>query len=700
MKAQRTLLFILLIFLSLNLSAKQVNINEARLVAKNFIYITANQFGPSTTYQDINLVNTYIYKEKGIPEFYAFDLDEGFIIISAEDAFVPVIGYAFKGSFQLDNAPANYKSFIQSYAEQIQGIRKQQLKPDAGISAQWNSLLIKNPNELQINRDIRDVEPLLSCEWNQGSPFNLLCPEDPSGPGGHVWVGCVATAMAQIMYYWRYPAVGTGSHCYTPAHISYGQQCANFGETYYDWNGMVNQVYNNNPLPNAELQYQCAVAVNMNFGPDGSGSNSFIVPSRLDQYFRYHDAEYLEKQNYNLSTWINMLKSEIDQARPMYYSGDDGTTGHAFVCDGYQGDYFDFNFGWSGQGNGYYSLSDVGGFHNNQGIVRYFYPSESDYPYYASGSKILNDRSGSITDGSGPINNYMDNSNASWLIDPQTVEDSISSITFKLSKIDLLPGDSVKVYDGADSNAPLLGSYSGSVLPLQVSSTQNKMYITFSSDGSGNASGFYAEFTSSSPTWCTGMKTFTEPSGSFDDGSGNFFYQGGAACRYLINPESANTITLWFNSFETEEGADVVNVYDGTVNIGTFSGNQLPESLVATSGTMFITWTTNQTINMQGWDASYEVDNVGIQETVNIDKVSVYPNPAVEKLNVDFRSAARQDITVQLMTITGKILYIDKMYDFEGNYQKSIDVSSFAKGMYFLRIKTSTGEMNKKIVIG
>ena len=143
-------------------------------------------------------------------------MNPGFIIISAEDAFTPVIGYSFEGSFSFDDAPANYKGFILNYAEQILYAQENQLEPTMEIAAAWTEL--RNDRILKImtiSRE-RDVAPLLACNWDQGSPYNIFCPEDPAGPGGHVWVGCVATAMAQIMYYWRYPETGTGQHCYTP----------------------------------------------------------------------------------------------------------------------------------------------------------------------------------------------------------------------------------------------------------------------------------------------------------------------------------------------------------------------------------------------------------------------------------------------------------------------------------------------------
>ncbi len=101
----------------------------------------------------------------------------------------------------------------------------------------------------------------------------------------------------------------------------------------------------------------------MNFSPNGSGSYSYIVPSRLNAFWRYNNAQHLEKSDYTQASWITLLKAEIDIDRPLYYSGFSSDGGHAFVCDGYQGTDFHFNFGWSGYGNGYYSLGNVGGFY-------------------------------------------------------------------------------------------------------------------------------------------------------------------------------------------------------------------------------------------------------------------------------------------------------------------------------------------------
>ncbi len=697
MKTRLLFVTLLLMAFGLNLGAKDVSLADAEKAAKNFIYITLNKYEDGASLSDISLSNPYVYKTDGKPVFYAFNLNPGFVIVSGEDAFTPIIGYSLEGSFEFENAIPNYKTFILGYAEMINYIRDNQVNATAEYTQQWNQLLVENIATVPVTRD-RDVSPLLSSTWDQGSPYNVLCPEDAAGPGGHVWVGCVATAMAQIMYYWRYPSTGTGDHCYIP-NMTYGQQCANFGETEYQWNGMINSVDNKNPIPNAELQYHCAVSVNMAFSPDGSGSQSYLVPDRLNLYWRYHDAQYLEKNSYPLATWITMLKDEIDDAHPLYYSGFSNSGGHAFVCDGYQGDNFHFNFGWSGSGNGYYSLSDVGGYNQGQAIVRYFVPSDSDYPYINTGDKVLTYKSGSFSDGSGPAANYADNVNATWLIDPQTIEDSITSITVTFSKFDLLAGDSVKVFDGGTTSAPLLGAYSGTTIPGQMTSSSNKMLIQFITDGSGNSAGWYAQFTTISPQWCSGLTQMTAPSGSFNDGSGNFLYQSGATCMWRIQPANANKIYLNFDSFETEEGYDKVTVYDNNLQLAVLSGSTLPGQLVATSGSMFITWSTNGTNNMQGWEAYYEVDNVGVQEESGIASLETYPNPAGDELNIIFEMKQADTYSISMYNLSGQLVYQDADLSNISVYHATINTSELTNGLYFLKISSSSGSWNKKIVV-
>jgi len=699
MKFKHLLSLALVLCFTSAILAKQVGINEAERVARNFIFITLNKYENPVSMSEIRLTDPFVYKVDGNPLFYAFQMNPGFVIISADDVYTPVIGYSFEGGFSLDNAPAHYRGFILNYAEQVKFARENNIQASPEFEVAWNELRQEDVTYMTVTRD-RDVEPLLHHNWDQGSPYNILCPEDPAGPGGHVWVGCVATAMAQIMYYWRYPEVGTGQHCYTPGNMSYGQQCAYYGQTHYNWEGMNNSIDNRNPYPNAELQYHCAVSVNMNFSPDGSGSQSYLVPGSLNSYFQYNSAQYKEKQNYTLTNWIALLKADIDQGYPLYYSGyNPSQGGHAFVCDGYQGDNFHFNFGWSGSGNGYYTLSDVGGFYQGQACVRNFVPSDADYPYHVTDTLITTSRSGSLTDGSGPLENYLDNHTAFWLIDPQTIEDSITDITLHFTQFDLQAGDSLKVYDGGTTSAPLLGAFSGSALPADITSNGNQMLIEFSTDGNGNASGWFAEYNSTSPQWCTGMTQMTEPTGTFDDGSGSFFYQGGATCMWRIKPQYAGKITLYFNSFETEEGMDKVKVYDNSTQVADLSGTTIPDPIVINSGTLFMTWSTNQSTNFQGWEAYYEIDNVGIDENSGISELETYPNPADETLNISFHMDDASNISLKMISLTGQVVYSEQESGFSGTYFNMISVDQYPAGIYFLEIASETGKTVKKIVV-
>jgi hypothetical protein len=695
------LLIISFFFLLTSVTAGPVDRVKAEKVARNFLGNAFNIYGTGKSHEQLTLSDPYIYQAGGLPVFYAFGTNPGFIVISAEDAYEPVIGYSYDGSFDLDGAPSHYLGFMLNYADQISFIRDQGLAASDEIRESWEALVSGNQPYEPAGPGERDVEPLLSGTWDQGSPYNIYCPEDPAGPGGHTWVGCVATAMAQIMYYWRYPETGTGSHCYTPGNMSYGIQCADFENTQYNWEGMINGIDNKNPEANAELQYHCAVSVNMNFSPDGSGSYSYLVPGRLSDYFRYTDAQYLEKQNYNLTTWISMLKAELDEGHPLYYSGyNPSQGGHAFVCDGYQGDNFHFNFGWSGSGNGYYTLSDVGGFNQGQAIVRYFVPSETDYPYHATGNKVITGKSGSLTDGSGPVEDYLDNTNASWLIDPQTIQDSISSVKLDFSRFDLAEGDSVRIYDGSTSSDPLLGAFSGNAIPPRMESSSNRMLITFTTNGSVTAPGWYAEFSTVTPTWCNGLTQLTEPTGTFGDGSGNFLYQSGAACLWRIAPPDAGKVILNFTSFETEEGVDRMKIFDNQTQIAELSGNELPDQIVANSGIMFITWTTSSTNNFQGWEAFYEVDNVIVDEIHREDQLQIYPNPSSGQLNVELGQGIGEHAVMEISNPAGQVFYSATLTEgTAGRSISSINTEAWPGGVYFLKVSTVSYTTVRKVIV-
>ena len=650
MKTRILFLLLVLCFALPNVFSKEVNLEDAKKAAKNFYFEKSNQYMDGIDFTDVKIINTFVRTDNNMPVYYAFDFaNGGFVIISAEDAYTPVIGYAYKGIYPSVNPEYNYSSYMETYVDMINYARLNNIEATSEFKSEWDHLLTNNVNALITLTDEKDVSPLTSGMWNQGYPYNVMCPADPQGPSGYVYAGCVATAMSMVMYYYRYPINGTGSHSYNP-NPTYGVQTANFGETYYQWDGMKDHIDQHNPIPIAELQYQCGVAVNMQYGPDASGAYSYTVPDRLNSYFRYNTAQFKEKVSYTLSSWINLLKIDIDLSHPLYYSGRSTSGGHAFLCEGYQGDNFYFNFGWSGSGNGYYSLTNVNGFYIDQGCVKNFYPSDPDYPYHSSGAYTIPQQSGSFTDGSGPIEDYLDNQTASWLITPQTAIDSFRYITLSFTHFDLASDDYVRVYDGVDATAPLLGEYTGNTIPANVSSTGNQMFVTFETNSSGTAPGFKAEFIAAAPQWCSGLVDLMDPTGTFDDGSGAWNYSNGSTCMWRIQPQFAGDITVNFNYFDTEADKDQLKVFDGSSLVATLTGDDIPSPITATSGSLSLAWSSNTWKTFPGWEIYYEIDNVGVEEQAMEDLV-VYPNPAKDQLNISFNANVNQTFELNLINM-------------------------------------------------
>ncbi|MBO4599142.1 MAG: C10 family peptidase [Bacteroidales bacterium] len=223
---------------------------------------------------------------------------------------------------------------------------------------------------------------LLTSTWEQGYGYNNYC---PVMNGQHVVVGCVATAMAQIIRYYGKPTRGFGRKSYV--HTAYGALAVDFDTTDYDYSLMPDHIRHSSPANQKDmvsrLCYHCGIVVNMEYQhaghTSGSGAHTSNVPEGLT-HFGYTDALHYTRSNINNdSLWVAMIHNEIDNRRPIEYSGfgDDG--GHAFVLDGYNNqDQFHFNWGWGGYADGFYTLSTMAGFTSNHEMVINIYPSGWD----------------------------------------------------------------------------------------------------------------------------------------------------------------------------------------------------------------------------------------------------------------------------------------------------------------------------------
>ncbi len=694
MKKNLVLTFLMLFVFIFSVFAGEVSKSKAEKIAVNFYYQKVNQYGNGINYYDLNIRDSYLVENS----YYVVNFDKGWVVVAADDILSPVIGYNLTGQFPPPSEQApSFKSWMQSYIDEVAFIHNNNLTQDANVASQWK-LYTGSYKNLNLSGN-RNVDALLTCTWNQDDPYNYRCPEDAAGPGGHVYAGCVATCMSQIMFYWRYPNQGSGMLQYYEA--PYGVISAHF-DTTYNWNGMTDNISNDYPWEVALISFHAGVSVRMNYSPNGSGASSYDVPSALINHFNYAgSAQYLEKKNYNQSTWENMIQNNLDDGKPLYYSGFSSDGGHAFVCDGYQlgtPNLYHFNFGWSGYSNGFYSLSDVGGFHNGQGMVRNIYPGDAAYPYFASGADTLFTPAGSFTDGSGPVEDYQAGTNASWLIDPQTEYDSISSITVTFTRFNLATTDTLTIYDGGTNNDSVMGMFTGDQMPQSITCYKNKVLVTLKTTGS--APGFKAEYSTTSPTWCNGSSTFSDPNGVITDGSGNFYYNNGTACVFIIqNPEGVR-YTLDFNYFSTEAGHDLLKIYNNNNQmVANLSGQQLPDPIIIVSKAVFMTWNTNSSIKDQGWSLNYTVDGVGVNENNISNNVKVFPNPSKGQITVSFDVENDGVFEVKLLNMNGQLIRDDKAEGYTGHYQKTFDLSSEPKGVYLLSIISNKGKTDKKVVL-
>lgn len=357
---RKSLLILLqIIMFAMPLFAERVDEKTAQKVAETFLKNIGVEFSDMTSAD--------VMSKGEFRNFYVFNASEGFVIVSADDCVIPVLAYSKTGRFVVDDMPENISYWLSDYDRQIQEAIESGESPSVEIVSLWKDLMLGKPNAAK--SDVV-VDALIQTNWNQSAPYNNLCPYS-NYYGDRCVTGCVATAMAQVMKFWNHPAVGVGSNSYVPAGSSapnLGTQSANFAATQYDWYNMpliaTTSSSSTEQQAVATLMYHCGVSVNMMYNVSqngGSGAYSENVPAALKNYFNYKSSlagKY--RSNYSEANWKNLLKTELNAHRPIYYSGSGSGGGHAFVCDGYDSDdYFHFNWGWAGSCDGFYAITNI-----------------------------------------------------------------------------------------------------------------------------------------------------------------------------------------------------------------------------------------------------------------------------------------------------------------------------------------------------
>lgn len=320
---------------------------------------------------------------------YIFSSPGAFVILSADDCAKPILAYSTTSAFDPGDIPAAVRDWLFTYDSRIGQAVSLQLVTTPEIAAQWE--LLRSGRWFEGRKD-RTVDPLVSAQWGQNTPYNAMCPSN-------TLVGCTAVAMGQIMHYWKYPEHGTGSHAYTSNGYSHD---VDFSAATYDYDAMPNRCSSANSAV-ATLLYHCGVAIETYYTSNNStayvlntASHPYNAESAMKQFFGFSGNAHGERRiMYDKDTWIAMLKSNLDAGVPMIYNGFNSSNsgGHCFVCDGYDANgFFHFNWGLKGSYDGFFEIDAMTpsnqDFSYDQGAIMGLVPASSEGVGTVSGSSL------------------------------------------------------------------------------------------------------------------------------------------------------------------------------------------------------------------------------------------------------------------------------------------------------------------------
>ena len=343
----------------------------AATVTVDEVIITSNNLIDERASSYLTIGSILLEKDTSNDFFYIVNFDpQGFALISANKTTIPILGYSFSNNFNLNQLPPQLEEIIKSYKNNIDFVISNQLQSNSAIENLWIKYLDNN----LISREIREVPPLITANWDQGGQWNDMCPDQ-------TLVGCVAVAMGQVMYYWGNPSQGAGYSAYF--HQNYGPISINFSDYFYDFENMED---NNATEASQLLLYHAGAAVHMDYSHWGSGASvCWEGPSAQDALINnfnfIEDTTCDTRINYDDDGWFNNLVEQLDNGWPLIFRGygeNDGP-GHAWNVDGYQeGGYIHCNWGWGGSSNGYFYFNNLNGggfnFIENQAILKNIFP--------------------------------------------------------------------------------------------------------------------------------------------------------------------------------------------------------------------------------------------------------------------------------------------------------------------------------------
>lgn len=597
------LLAILCCLFSIGFAGNVVPVNDARTASVNFI---------KSIYPDMNVsASDFVLKytevdENGDAVFYQFDIrEQGFIIVSANDAVDPILAHSVNTKFNKDI----HVYAFSVYKEEVKAA-KNIVNPTA-LKA-WDRLLSHRSTRGEVIGQYisEEVKPFVTSEWNQGEYFNYLCPaqEDASqyqqniNCDNHVPAGCVATAMSQVMFYYRYPEYGTGGVGYTPIHYEYDADNNPTDTFYYPMQAQrFNTLHEYDVMPSdvdfyageiAKLMWHAGISVRMDYGPTGSGAQSAEALTSLKNYWGYNrTAQMYSRNDYSDAKWKDTLLNELRALRPIYYSGTDAEGGHAFVLDGFR------------------VINDVERTTHYGDTIENIVVTDSNYTYTAfeyidSVQHLLYD---SLA--------HIDTITSHYINDTTLVFDTTYYYTYfdttYYYTYDSVATDSVVNYITSTfyTHTDSLTTYTYDTLYKTT-----EVHINWGWGGFNNAyfkiagAGHIGGYTQNeaamiglypadqAPKDTTGHKRVAGSRGSISDGAGNIDYRPNTDRTWTVVANNANMYTFRFLRLATEANNDVIIFYkngDMTNEEKRVSGNELPDAFTINADSVTIRFQTD-----------------------------------------------------------------------------------------------------------
>jgi len=337
----KSILVAALLLMTLNAAGAPIDTRAALDIATRYLASQHDRF----TASEPKLVHVYSEpsaSNASLADFHVFNHEDGqgFIIVGGDDRTPGVLAHGNK-AIDMANIPDNARWLLDEYKREMEYLRSH---PEFENTAPPISAV--------------SVAPMLNSTWGQDYPFSC---QSPTINGFLCLTGCVATAAAQVLYYWRYPQSMPALNGYVTRTTEV--EVLALPATTISYSSMLNSyAHYNTQNANAvgTLMRYIGQACHMNYDILGSGAFSYELIAALKAFGYNREASHLTRDDFTAEQWNEMILSDLQEGRPVIYFGRSETAGHCFVLDGCSAGMYHVNWGWNGNMDGFFMLSTLG----------------------------------------------------------------------------------------------------------------------------------------------------------------------------------------------------------------------------------------------------------------------------------------------------------------------------------------------------